>query len=217
MENMKTILMVSFIFILVFCASIVGSAEEIAPLEGRITSYLARVMDTNSMQIRHDSQLYFAEEFLADTEYAGIPLVSQVAPQAAGREDDGGPEFYIDIDREYLTEDDLNLIAFFSDNIVFMKMSGLELLEWMEAATANFNQIDPDSSQDQFLVNEEYRDYNFDQFEGVNYIIDVTKPVGERIVEALYNDESLVDLEEVIVVTNDFRAGGGGDFPNAVE
>ncbi len=212
----------SVMLVLVMALAVVANpgiqAEEVAPLEDRITSYFARVMDTNAIQLVHEAQLHFAEDYLADTEYTDLPLVSQVAPQKAGREDDGGPDFFIDIDKDSITEEDLASLYFFEDKLAYKKMSGAELLEWMEAATDNFNQIDPEETDDQFLIDDEYMDYDFDQFAGgLVYEIDVTEPVGNRIKNAEYEGEPLAEIEEIIIATNNFRAGGGGDFPNVIE
>lgn len=193
------------------------SAEEVAPLNDRLTSYMARVMETSAIELVQEAKLHYAEQRIEGTEYEGLPLVSQMAPQKAGREDDGGPEFYIDIASGSVTEDDLASLNFFDDDIAYLKLNGEELKEWMEAGMENFNQIDPEKSEDQFLANEDYVDYNFDIFEGVNYVVDVTKPVGERIVEATYEGEPITKEDEFVVVTNQYRSTGGGDFPNAVE
>ena len=217
MKKLSVLVIALLVFTMVFSAHSALAQEELAPLNDRITSYLARVMETNSIQLVHSANMHFAEIYLEETEYANLPLVSQVAPQKAGRKDDGGPEFYIDIQDGNITQKDLESIVYFSDPVAFMKMSGSQLLEWIEATTANFNQIDPDKSEDQFLVNDDFTDYNFDQFEGVNYVIDVTKPVGERIIEATINGTPLKEIDEVMIVTNGYRAGGGGDFPNVKE
>ncbi len=193
------------------------SAEEVAPLNNRVTSYMARVMETTAVELVQEAKLHYAEKRIKGTEYEGLPLVSQMAPQKAGRKDDGGPEFYIDIDSGNITEEDLVSLNFFGDDIAYLKLNGEELKEWMEAGMENFNQINPDKSEDQFLVDEDYVDYNFDIFEGINYVVDVTKPAGERIVEATHDGEPITKDDEFVVVTNQYRSTGGGDFPNAVK
>ena len=83
----------------------------------------------------------------------------------------------------------------------------------------------PASSDQQALISETHPSYNFDVIDGVNYQIDVTQPSrygddGElldesahRIVNLTFNGEP-IDLEQdFVVVTNNYRAGGGGTFP----
>lgn len=62
-------------------------------------------------------------------------------------------------------------------------------------------------------VNSAVRDYNYDLWSGIEYRIDVTKPVGSRVVELKLNGEYL-DMEETYrVALNNYRATG--KFPDA--
>lgn len=56
-----------------------------------------------------------------------------------------------------------------------VKASGKEVKEWLECSAGQFNQIDPDNTKPQSLINwDGFRTYNFDVIDGVNYQIDVT-------------------------------------------
>lgn len=54
--------------------------------------------------------------------------------------------------------------------------------------------------------------YNYDMYEGISYVIDLTKPVGQRIVWLAYNGKPLTDDATYDVVLNNYRAGGGGNY-----
>ncbi len=90
-----------------------------------------------------------------------------------------------------------------------MKVNGIELKGWLEKCAENFNQIDPSSTEDQNLL-ARFSSYNFDIIEGINYQIDVRNPVGQRIVDLTYEGVEVEDDMEFLVVTNNYRAGGGG-------
>ena len=47
----------------------------------------------------------------------------------------------------------------------------------------------------------------------LRYEIDVTQPVGSRIVNLTYKGAPLNPATQFLVVTNNYRASGGGDFP----
>ena len=54
--------------------------------------------------------------------------------------------------------------------------------------------------------------YNYDMWEGIEYVLDISKPLGNRVVKLDYKGEQLDLTEEYDVVMNNYRAGGGGNF-----
>jgi len=58
-----------------------------------------------------------------------------------------------------------------------------------------------------------YPAYNFDSAAGVRYTVDVTKPAGRRItVECMADGEPFRSDKSYVVVTNSYRATGGGEL-----
>ncbi len=55
--------------------------------------------------------------------------------------------------------------------------------------------------------------YNYDYFAGVNYTIDVSKPVGQRVTELSYQGETVKDSDEFTICLNSYRASGAGGYP----
>ncbi|BBJ28123.1 5'-nucleotidase C-terminal domain-containing protein [Athalassotoga saccharophila] len=54
--------------------------------------------------------------------------------------------------------------------------------------------------------------YNYDMYEGISYIIDLTKPVGGRIVWLAYDGKPISYSATYDVVLNNYRSGGGGNY-----
>lgn len=54
--------------------------------------------------------------------------------------------------------------------------------------------------------------YNYDMWEGIDYEIDIRKPIGERIVHLKYKGSKLLPGAALDVVMNNYRASGGGDY-----
>jgi 2',3'-cyclic-nucleotide 2'-phosphodiesterase/3'-nucleotidase len=92
-------------------------------------------------------------------------------------------------------------------------------------AAGAFNRIDPAGAPEQNLVNDSFPSFNFDTLDGVSYRIDVTQPArydrggklvapdARRIVDLRYQGQPLDDNAWFAVVTNNYRASGGGSFP----
>jgi 2',3'-cyclic-nucleotide 2'-phosphodiesterase/3'-nucleotidase len=56
-------------------------------------------------------------------------------------------------------------------------------------------------------------DYNYDQFSGITYDIDITQPTGSRIVNYAYKGTAIADTQQFVVAVNNYRQSGGGGFP----
>jgi len=88
-----------------------------------------------------------------------------------------------------------------------------------------FNRIAPDGAPEQSLINTNFPSYNFDTIDGVTYRIDVTQPAryersgklvapdSHRIQDLRFMGQPIDEKAEFAVVTNNYRASGGGAFP----
>ena len=88
--------------------------------------------------------------------------------------------------------------------------------QWLEKTAEQFRRIDP-AVAPQDLVDTTFPTFNFDvlyaEGNALRYEIDVTQPVGSRIVNLTYKGAPLNPATQFLVVTNNYRASGGGDFP----
>jgi 2',3'-cyclic-nucleotide 2'-phosphodiesterase / 3'-nucleotidase len=106
-----------------------------------------------------------------------------------------------------------------------VKVSGALLREWLERSASLFLRIDPNSRERQPLLDGAAAGYNFDVVSGVTYAIDVTQPArydndgllvaaeSHRIVDLRFQGEPVDPARDFLVVTNSYRASGGGHFP----
>lgn len=184
--------------------------SEVGETEVPISHYFSRVMDSQALEIVNDAQIWWGENRLAGTEYEDLPVLAAAAPFRAGR---GGPTDYTHIPVGPLSIRALADLYIYPNEIRIVQLNGEQVIDWLEHSARNFNQIDPDATEDQELVNG-IAVYNWDVIDGIDYQIDVTQPVGQRIVNATFEGQELTSEMDFAVVTNNYRAAGGGNFPH---
>ena len=188
-----------------------------------ITSYFAQVADDPSVQLVSQAQLAYAKRALQGTEFEGLPLLSAAAPfKAGGRM---GWAYFTDIPAGTLSVRNVADLYIYPNTVKAVRLTGAQVREWLEMSAGQFNQIDAAGPALQHLVNDNFVPYNFDTIDGVSYQIDVTQPArydpkgklvapaAHRIVDLRYQGQPVDAQAPFIVVTNNYRASGGGGFP----
>lgn len=195
--------------------------SEVAETETPITSYFAQVFDDPSVQIVNQAQTWYVERAVAGTELDGLPILSAAAPFKAGGR--GGAEYYTDIPAGTLAVKNVADLYLYPNTLKVVRLTGAQVKEWLERSAGQFNRI---TESGQPLLNPDFRSYNFDVIDGVTYEIDVSQPSrydadgnvinegAERIVNLEFEGEPIAGDQEFLVATNNYRASGGGSFPN---
>lgn len=196
---------------------------EIAQTAVPIQSYFALVADDPSVQLVSQAQLAYARRALAGTPYEKLPLLSAAAPfKTGGRM---GPGYYTDIPAGPLAVRNVADLYIYPNTVKAVAISGAAVREWLEMAALVFRRIDPAGPREQDLVDTSVPGYNFDTIDGVTYRIDVTQPArydrggklvaphAHRIVDLRFEGRPVRDDDRFVVVTNNYRAAGGGSFP----
>ncbi|WP_088278798.1 bifunctional 2',3'-cyclic-nucleotide 2'-phosphodiesterase/3'-nucleotidase [Ideonella sp. A 288] len=196
---------------------------EVAQTSAPIISYFAQVADDPSVQVVSQAQLAYAKRALQGTEFEALPLLSAAAPfKAGGRQ---GWNYYTDIPAGPVAIRNIADLYIYPNTVKAVRLTGAQVREWLEMSAGQFNRIDPAGPPVQDLVNESFRTYNFDTIDGVSYRIDVTRPArysrdgklvapgSRRIVDLRHGGQPIDEQARFIVVTNNYRASGGGSFP----
>lgn len=184
-------------------------------------SYLALVQDDPTVQIVNNAQRAYVERYIqGDPDLGRLPVLSAAAPfKVGGRKND--PASYTEVEKGALTFRNAADLYLYPNTLVVMKVSGAQVKEWLECSAAQFNQIDPHSTRPQSLINWDFRTYNFDVIDGVQYQIDVTQPARydtecnlinkntSRIRALTWQGKPIAPSATFLVATNNYRAYGG--------
>ncbi|MFZ2236483.1 MAG: bifunctional 2',3'-cyclic-nucleotide 2'-phosphodiesterase/3'-nucleotidase [Dokdonella sp.] len=178
-----------------------------------MTSYFAEVGDVTALQPVNMAQREYAERYIGENLPAlkGVPVLSAAAPFKSGF---GGATDYTDIPTGPLAIRNAADLYLYPNTLAAVKVSGAGLKAWLELSAHRFNRIDPAKTEAQELINRKFSGYNFDVIQGgIHYFIDVTRPEGDRIRDLRYRQQPVEPQHTFVVVTNNYRASGGGHFP----
>jgi len=193
-----------------------------------MSSFFSMVGDVGALEIVNQAQVDYITNYINNStdpvlsSYKSIPVISCSAPFKAGR---NGPTDFTDVAPGASTAAPFSLqvrnpgdlYLYNNNNIQAVKIKGADLKNWLETSAKQFAQINPSTTTEQDLVPSYSTIYNYDVFYAPNnalqYQIDVTQPAGSRIVNLTYAGKSVAPTDDFIVATNNYRAGGGGNFP----
>jgi 2',3'-cyclic-nucleotide 2'-phosphodiesterase/3'-nucleotidase len=179
----------------------------------RISTYFVAAGDSSALQLVNMAQRDYVEKYIKENlpQFAGTPVLSAASPFKAGF---AGPNDYTDVAAGAMTISNAADLYLYPNTITAVKLDGAGVKAWLETSAGWFNRIDPAKQEAQELVNTKFPTYNFDVLQGgLSYAIDVTRARGERIVDLRYRGRPVGDADPFIVVTNNYRASGGGKFP----
>ncbi|MGH6797901.1 MAG: bifunctional 2',3'-cyclic-nucleotide 2'-phosphodiesterase/3'-nucleotidase [Roseiarcus sp.] len=187
-------------------------------------TYLALITDDPTVELVNQAQRAYAASLVAArADLASLPILSAAAPFKCGGR--SGPYSYTDIAEGPIAIKDVADIYPYPNSLRVVKVDGATLREWLERSASIFRRIDPGRRDEQPLLGPAFAAYNFDVIDGVDYAIDVTQPArydhsgalvapqARRIRDLTFDGVPVDPNRPFLVVTNNYRASGGGAFP----
>lgn len=196
--------------------------EPLGEVEERISTLFARIEPSTAVQLINDAQTWLVKSLQDRGDLATeLPVLSAAAPFRNGFQ---SSEDYTVIEAGGFTLGNLVDLYVYPNTLQVVEVTGAQLIEWLEMSALAYRQIDADMQQPQTLFTN-YPSFNFDVLSGIHYRFDITQPPrydthGElinadarRVVDVTFDGEPLNLEQRFLVAVNNYRAGGGGNFP----
>jgi len=157
------------------------------------------------------------ERAFAGTDYESLPIVSAAAPFSRSAIFNKGD----------VTVADMAALYIYDNTLMAVELTGAQVKDYLEYAARYYAQVDEDTDITDWkeVTNAVYPDvprgipdYAYDILSGVNYHINISKPLGERIENLTYGDGTPVgDDDRIAFVLNNYRQSGGSGYPHVVD
>jgi 2',3'-cyclic-nucleotide 2'-phosphodiesterase (5'-nucleotidase family) len=164
-------------------------ARRIGTSAAEWTSRRARVEDTPILDLINEVQRRVTGAELSST--AAFSLTSRIP---------AGPVTVADVAGLYVYDNTLKAV----------RISGAQLRAYLEKS-AEYYLPCPGGACAQ-VTNPAVPGYNFDVVSGVDYSLDLTQPVGRRVVRLERNGRAVADADSFTIALNNYRASGSGGF-----
>ncbi|HEX7938361.1 MAG TPA: 5'-nucleotidase C-terminal domain-containing protein, partial [Gemmatimonadaceae bacterium] len=89
-----------------------------------------------------------------------------------------------------------------------VRINGKQLREYLEFSSRYFRQDAPADS----LIDSRIPGFNYDIVAGVDYTLDISKPIGARVTSLSRNGRPVQDSDSFTMALHDYRQQGGGGF-----
>jgi 2',3'-cyclic-nucleotide 2'-phosphodiesterase (5'-nucleotidase family) len=139
-------------------------------------------------------------------------FINEIQRKRAGADLSATPIFTLRsaLPQGQLTVADVAGLYVYDNTLKAVRINGAQLRAYLEKSAEYFNSWPVQTGQT--LINRDVRGYNYDMVSGVDYTIDLTKPVGQRITQLLYGGQPVTAEQTFTIALNNYRQGGGGGF-----
>jgi 2',3'-cyclic-nucleotide 2'-phosphodiesterase/3'-nucleotidase len=170
----------------------------------------SRFKDTPILDYINKVQTDTVAAALAGGAYGALPVLSIAAPFSRTALFPAGDVKIKDVAGLYIYDNTLEAVV----------LTGAEVRAYLEYSAKYFVTLAPDAPVDPATISDPaVPDYNYDTLSGVEYDIDISRPVGQRITRLVHPGSTtpVGDAEQFVVAVNNYRRSGGGNFPGIVK
>jgi 2',3'-cyclic-nucleotide 2'-phosphodiesterase / 3'-nucleotidase / 5'-nucleotidase len=157
----------------------------------------AQRMDAREARVRDTPIIDFINEVQRRT--AGADLSATAAFQIAAALPAGD-----------ITIADIAALYPYDNTLKAIRLSGAQLRAYLEKSAEYYNGWPATGSGT--VTNFSVPGYNFDIISGVDYTLDISRPVGSRVTELRFNGAPVRDEQSFTMALNNYRQAGGGGY-----
>ncbi|MSS46123.1 bifunctional metallophosphatase/5'-nucleotidase [Cutibacterium sp. WCA-380-WT-3A] len=184
----------------------------------RLTTERSMVEDTPILDFIGAIEADTVAKAIAGGRYDGIPVIAQVSPFSRTAAFPKGDVKIKDIAGLYL----------FDNTLAGVLLTGKQLKDYLEYSAKYFKRvtkgatINPAPASEGGDTQADYQgkpvwDYNYDVVTEVKYSIDISRPVGNRILGLSWHGKPVTDDQKFVLAINNYRMSGGGNYPHVTE
>ncbi|MFB9309371.1 2',3'-cyclic-nucleotide 2'-phosphodiesterase/3'-nucleotidase [Agromyces hippuratus] len=162
--------------------------------------------DTAILDYVNEVQTATVAAAVAGTPEAALPIVSIAAPFNRAASFPQGPVTIKDVAGLYI----------YDNTLMASVLTGAQIKDYLEYSAKYFIQVAADApvAPASWTNAGSTPDYNYDQFSGIDYSVDISQPYGSRIVGMTYGNAPVAPDQQFLVAVNNYRQSGGGGFPH---
>ena len=186
--------------------------QTIAQASETMSTETSRYEDTAILDFIGHVMTEKTQEGLAGTQYEDLPVLAQTSPFSRDAVFSEGD----------VTVRDVAALYVFDNTLSGVQVNGTELKDYLEHAARFYDQVEEGADFDPEEISNSYDeaggrdipDYAYDALTGVDYDINISKPLGERIENIRMADGTEVAADdEFVLAINNYRQSGGSGYP----
>jgi 2',3'-cyclic-nucleotide 2'-phosphodiesterase / 3'-nucleotidase / 5'-nucleotidase len=143
---------------------------------------------------------------------AVIDFINEVQRRAAGAQLASSAAFVIDagLPQGDITIADIAALYPYDNTLKAIRISGAQLRAYLEKSAEYYSGWPAPSAGT--VTNFGVPGYNFDIVSGVDYTLDISRPVGQRVVDLRFEGQPVRDDQSFTMALNNYRQAGGGGY-----
>jgi 2',3'-cyclic-nucleotide 2'-phosphodiesterase (5'-nucleotidase family) len=142
-----------------------------------------------------------------------LDFVLEVMRRTAKSDLAAGAAFSLDagLDAGPITVAEMARLYPYENTLRAVKVSGAQLRQFLEHSARYYRPFDPANPAAR-VVDPSVPGYNFDVVAGADYVLDIARPVGQRVTSLSVRGRPVADTDTFTLALNNYRQTGGGGF-----